>query len=679
MKLYGFDSETHSFWDGNPAPPVVCVSVMCRVPRLLDRRRGLRWVGIALGDPDVHIVGHNVSYDLGCACARVPELIDSVFVALEAGRIHDTGIREGLLDIARGTLGRDPATGKKLSFGDTDEDGVSYPLSFLWQRYFGEDITAEKKSDLRTSYGTLDGIHTHRWTPEERDYPKRDAQRPLAIFHKQAEAAKTTLNGGNLHDEARSVYNAFVLHLVHLWGLRTNRAAVAKLQERIEQTHAERLKQFMDVKVGIIRGPNSPDKGKEGTENKKRVQEMVFYAYHGDPPRSDKGAIKTDRDTKLESGDPILTAHASSGRNDKYRTTYLHKLWNGTEHPINPRFYGMAATTRVTSDYQQLPQKGGIRECHSARDGTVYCSVDYGGLELRTMAQRALWHPEVRFSKMADALLAKLDVHTVAAASFVNSTYEAMLARVKAKEPIAEGYRALGKVENFGKGGGMSDRTLVYHARAKDNVRFCQLVNRLPLGKCGSQGLETITVRREEKRVCKVCVKVSSELGTKWLDAWLEQKLLFEISRRLHPRESSPSQWPEVEIPFVKVMRGKVSYTQWLNAPFQGLGAVLTMHGMRLVSKEMYTNRRSPLWGSRLVLNVHDELVAELRTTDGWQRVHDAAERIGYLMREPAREILPDLYPAVEAEPALSYVLSKDVKTIRDKNGVLQPWEPKAA
>jgi DNA polymerase-1 len=306
-----------------------------------------------------------------------------------------------------------------------------------------------------------------------RIYPNNDARQPVRIFLKQRELAATLPNGGNLHYEPQAVRKAFVLHLQTLRGLRTDATKVQTLEQEVEAKHALAHARF--EALGIAEGQ---------TGNKGRLQEFVTKAYHGNPPRAPKGGVATDRDTKLESGDPILIDHGNSGKNNKYRTTYLPKLKVGTTVPINPRYYGMAATTRVTSDYQQLPKKGGVRECHVARPGFVFCSVDYPGLELRTMSQRAIWEPEVGFSKMGDALLADLDTHVVAASEFMGKTYDEVFKLSKVlSDPGAVGMRDLGKVFNFGKGGGMGPRTLVYHARAKDEVRFCQLAKRLPEGK----------------------------------------------------------------------------------------------------------------------------------------------------------------------------------------------------
>jgi DNA polymerase-1 len=646
MRTYAFDTETWPFWDGCMAPPVVCLSLARgSYSRLASRRWGRRWFRAAVTRPDVVLIGHNVAYDLAAMVALDPDLLPTVWGALEAGRIKDTKVREQLLSIARGR---------------EDEEKLKASLGDLVHKYLGKDIGASKKGPdaWRLRYRELDGKPIGSWPVAAREYPHDDARHALQVYEAQAREANGRPDVGNLHDETRSVLNAWVLHLVTLWGLRTDPAAVEALDQKVTATDA--ANQVVARKLGFV--------GPDGTEDLATVRAAVERAYNGSPPRTGKGAIKHDRDTLAESGDAVLAAYAKAGKNDKYLSTYLPKIRKGVAAPINPQFYGMAATTRVTSDYQQLPQKGGIRESHRARPGFVYCSIDYEGLELRTMAQRAIWHPEVGFSDMGDALLAGKDVHTLAAAEFLSVPYEELLPRVKVKEPAADGMRALAKVFNFGKGGGMGPKSLVYNARAKDDVRFCLLAKRADT--CGSQGMTTITVRGQEKRVCTLCVTVATELDAGWLAAWREQKALFAISSRMHRYGTRST----VEIPYINVKRGKCGYTQWLNTPFQGLGAVLCTEAMRAISKETYLERSSPLYGSRIVLNVHDELVLEIKDESPTQR-HDAAERAAFLMREPAKRILPDLAPSVRAEPALSMVLSKYATTIRDESGLLQVWQ----
>ncbi|WP_375757963.1 DNA polymerase I [Corallococcus exercitus] len=661
--LFSFDTETHLIQPGLLAPPLVCASLAHAEPgseRLLSTAQARDWFRDALSSPSIHLTGANLAYDLGVMCADDARLVDAVFDAAEAGRLHDVAIREALIDIARGLHGVDPETGRQLG----DDEGARYPLSLLVERHLGLDISAEKKAPdaWRLRYAELDDVPLEQWPAAAVAYPKRDARFTLDVHLAQEHLAATVPNGGNLHAEGDQVRAALALHFASIWGLRTHGGRVAELRQRVETEWSANRARFLAA--GIFR----PD----GSKNAKRLSALVSAAYNGTPPvtspseRFPDGQVATDRDTLLDSGDPLLEELGKAGKVDKYRSTYLGKLEAGVAVPLNPRFNVLVSTTRVSSDYQQLPQKGGVRECHEARPGFVYCSVDYAGLELRTMAQRAIW--DVGWSRMAEALLTKEDVHTSAAATFLGESYLALLPRVKAKDATATSFRALAKVFNFGKGGGMGAGAMAYHARAKDDVRFCLLAKVAQT--CGVERVP-VRVQGKVKMVCAACVEVSQRYGDRWMDAWPEQRELFSRASRL----TYGGQLVDVLIPGADILRGGCGYTQWLNTPFQALGAVGAKLATWRVAREMYTARRSPLWGSRLVLMVHDELVAELRA-DCPNRLHDAAERMAHLMRQAMRETTPDLSDAIEAEPALSRVMSKDAATVRDAAGRLLVWEP---
>ncbi|AKF85847.1 DNA polymerase I [Myxococcus fulvus 124B02] len=665
MNVWSFDTETWLIQPGLLAPPLVCGSVAAQAPgteRLLDKAQARAFFREAINAPDTHLVGANLVYDLGVMAADDPRLVAPIFAALDAGRLHCVQVREALIDIARGMYGVDPSTGRKLD----DDEGARYPLALLVQRHLGLDVSEEKKNPKawRLRYAELDGVPVEPWPQEAADYPKRDARYTLDVYSRQEAIAREVPNGGNLHAEADQMRAAFALHLASIWGMRTNGASVAQLRERVEREWSENRAKFQAA--GIYR--------EDGTKDSKCLAALVTAAYDGQPPitapsnRFPDGQVATDRDTLLGSGDALLEDLGKSGRIDKYKSTYLDVVEAGTAHPINPRFNVLVSTTRVSSDYQQLPQKGGIREVHEARPGFVYCSVDYGGLELRTMAQRAIW--ELGFSKMADALNSGLDVHTLAAAEFLGANYDELLAKIKAKDPVAVAFRQLAKILTFGKGGGMTSGSLVYNARAKDRVSFCLLAKRA--GVCGVERV-VVHVQRKPKMVCRACVEVAKELDTKWLNAWPEQR---ELQHQAKSRTYGGG-FADVMIPSANILRGACGYTQILNTPFQGLGAVGCKRAMWRVSREMYVDRSSPLYGSRLVLMVHDELISELRADDS-QRLHDAAERKVELMRQAMREVTPDLAPSIEAEPALSRVMSKDVATVRDSSGRLLVWEPPA-
>lgn len=648
MTPIAFDTETHLIQPGLAAPPLVCLSWHDgKRSGLLRRDEALEWYARHVADPNVLLVGCNVVFDLGVLCAARPELVEPTFAAVEAGRVSSVDIREALMDIARGELS-----------DEDDGTGRRYSLALLVSRHLGKDISADKGADgWRLRYAQLEPLPLAEWPKEAVDYPLRDAQHTFDVWRAQelsSLAADAASLEQNLADETRQVRAAWALRLASMWGLRVSPSRYAALKATVDAEHARSREVFSAH--GIFR--------KDGTKDTKRLGELLSIAYKFKPPLAPTGKVATDRDTLLESGDPVLVELGKSGRNDKLRSTYLPMLEKGLEVPWNPSFNVLVATGRVSSDAQQFPQNGGIRECFEPRPGFVFCSVDYGGLELRTMSQRAIW--TVGFSRMAEALNRGQDVHTLAAASFLRVSYQELLPRVKAKEREASSYRALAKVFNFGKGGGLGAGGMAYNAREKDGVRFCLLLGRAE--KCGTVCVD-VFAKGKSKKVCAVCVAVAKELGDAWLEAWPEQAELFAMAAHLTKGDAEVA----VEVPGSRRVRGQCRYTQWLNTPFQGLGGDLAKDATWRVAREMYVDRASPLYGSRLVLMVHDELIAELPEA----RAPEAAERMAHLMREAAREWLPDLGPSIEAEPAISRTLSKSMATVRDAAGRLQLWEAK--
>lgn len=667
MRLFGTDTETALAQPGLAAPPIVCFSIADdEASHILSRAEGLAWLHSRLREPDAHFVGVGIAYDMVGACAADPDLVDLVFAAYDADRVHDVGLREALIDIAKGEL---------IDHSEGEGIGMRYGMTILAKRYFNEDISDEKKGGWRKRFAELDAVPIESWPWDAKRYVLRDASKPIEIFRLQE-------GKPNLHDEANQTRAAFALQLASVWGMRSNRESVAALRKHVETVDAAALKEFQAS--GILR----PD----GTENKKRLQELVTAAFEGNPPRTaptpkfPNGQVSADRDTLAESNDPVLTRYATAGKNDKYLTTYLPQVEAGVDQPWNPQFNALVSTTRVSSDAQQMPQNPpqgfriGPRDCWEARPGSVICSVDHEGGELRTMAQRAIW--TVGFSDMADVLNAGRDPHVLAAASFMAANYANTLAGYKAGDQRTKVFRDLGKIWNFGKGGGMGAAAMVFNARkgskgdtttAADGTvyvgsRFCILVNAAP--RCGRQWV-VAKVQGKQRRLCAECVKVARQLDAGWLAAWPEQKALFDMASRL----TKASRYVESQIPIANLVRGKCGYTQWLNTPFQALLAIATKRAMWLISREMYTKRDSPLFRSRLLLQVHDELLSEMPI----DVAPEAAERKAKIMVVTLQRHVPDLAPSCRAEPSLAFTMSKSAKTVRDASGRLKVWVPKAA
>jgi hypothetical protein len=119
------------------------------------------------------LVGHNVAAFDFCVIAadayerHGPDVGDTVmrriFDMLDAGLVEDTMLRERLIDLAEGTMGRD--------FSDVTKEGKprrkSYGLKALAKRYLDVDLD---KTSWRTGYAALDGVPLDEWPQGARDY-----------------------------------------------------------------------------------------------------------------------------------------------------------------------------------------------------------------------------------------------------------------------------------------------------------------------------------------------------------------------------------------------------------------------------------------------------------------------------------------------------------------------------
>lgn len=663
-RLFGFDLETFLMQPGLLAPRIVCGSWADETSEHIGTPEQTRHFFVETLERGDHLVGVNIAFDVVVMAAQWPELLPLIFRAGNAGQFHCCAVREALHDIAIDKLFTDYKTGKPFLKRDPETGEMSgrYSLKILMQRHFNTDISSEKEGDVwRFKYASLDGVPFEQWPAAAREYPKSDARRAYDV-------CKAQTKHRNKQDEAAQTRAAIAIQFMCAWAFRTDGEYLAKLDTDVDAIWNAARTEF--AKAGIFR----PD----GTKDTKRLAEMVTAAFDGNPAETPTGKVCCDRDALEESGVDLLVKLGTSGKNDKRKTLYIPAMKRGIHAPINPEFNVLVNTGRVSSDFQQMPQKGGIRESVISRgylsylqtrklpapeQDTVIVSCDFGGLELRTMAQRAIFDPDVGFSKMADFINQGKDVHCYVGAYFLGCTYEEFVAKFKAKDPRYVAFRALAKIFNFGKGGGMGAGAMAYSARSKDGVRFCLLAGRATV--CGVHKVD-VRVQGKLKRVCALCVQIAKELGDKWLKAWPEQGLLFDKAGRLtsHKRKTDATVFGSNRV------RGGCGYTQYLNTPFQGAGGDGCKAAMWRIAEESYTDRRSPLWGSRVFLNVHDELLGELP----WLRRHDAAFRMATVMVETMNAITPDVKN--EVVPAIMRRLFKYASDVYDSRKVLRPWWP---
>lgn len=600
--MIGFDLETHLITPGNLTPRPVVLS-RAKPAELLLPDDGVRWMHEALASGE-SLATANGYFDAGVLCNYAPDLYPPVFRAYAEGRIRDVQTHEKLKDIARGQLTYD-----------------GYSLAALESKYLGRDRSEEKESPdaWRLRYHELDGVPLDQWPADATRYALEDAEGTLRVAQAQ---------GAPLAGESLVTRSNWALHLMSARGMVTEPSRVAATKARLIETKARSFDAL--CAAGLYRVTGSKEAIAEGrgewTKDTKRIQSLVLAAYGGNPPLTDTGRVSTDRDTLERSGDLTLAALADVGFVDKLLTTYIPLLERGV---VNPR-YDIAESIRTTCsgpNIQNLPRKGGIRECFVPRPGFLFVSVDFDTLELRALAQVCL--NLFGRSAMAEAIRAGKDLHLDLAAQIIGITYDEALRRKK--DPDVKGARQFGKIGNFGLPGGLGVTTLREFART-------------------SYGTELSDAK-------------ARWLKATWLRAWPEMRLYFDFMSSLTERTDRMKCFGE------GMVRGGVSFTSACNTAFQNLAAQGAREACFAVSEECYVDKGTALYGSRPVAFVHDEILAEVPTD--W--AHEASVRLSEVMCSAMGKYIPDL--PITASPALMTHWYKDAEPVW-KDGRLQCWEP---
>ena len=282
---------------------------------------------------------------------------------------------------------------------------------------------------------------------------------------------------------------------------------------------------------------------------------------------------------------------------------------------------------------QNLPsgrKVGGTRECFVPRDGFVYVSVDYDTLELRALAQVCL--TLFGRSEMAASINADRDLHSQVGATMLGMTYEDVEKGKKTKGSPAKTARDAAKVFNFGAPGGLGAASLVDYARAGYGVAI------------------------DERQ--------AREMKAQWLRAWPEMVTYFEwVNQAVGLGEAV------LRHPITGFVRGDVGYTDGCNHLFQHLAAQGAKRALYRAAREAYAEPDSPFFGSRPVVFVHDEIIAEVPEA----RSAPASTRLAQIMCEEMAQLIPDV--KITASPTLMRYWTKDAVETYDNNGTLVPWE----
>jgi hypothetical protein len=444
VRRIGIDTETYLILpeQGIVAPRLVCLTYCTEDGEvgLLTREDALSFMHALLDVDDVEFVAHHARFDFAVLAAADASLLPKILRAYDRDRVRCTMVREKLLALARGELADEGETGAKRA--------VKFSLAACALRRFGVDLSEDKaigkngEKPWRLRYAELDGLPLEAWPQKAVEYALEDARWNLAIFDAQTEENRAAGRGEDIPDEFQQTRAGYWLYLMSVRGVRTDPQAVNTLAESLK---AEYAKITALVKAANVLRPKMVKGEMTWSRNMAALRERVILAYGGEAnaPKTEKGAVATDRDSlnkvvdpqilkwmsdaeksilsqRKEAGEPDLDADGiaalvrelsyAAGESfgvdpdriyngcvlhavgelsgvEKILKTYVPVLFQGTQYPITANFQDLVASGRTSSvapNLQNPPRKGGVRECFVPRRGYYFAFCDYSFIELCT-------------------------------------------------------------------------------------------------------------------------------------------------------------------------------------------------------------------------------------------------------------------------------------------------------
>lgn len=683
MAFYvAWDTETDRFGPGRQAPPLACVSVKyAGGVQLIHWTEAQQFFDKVLYDLDYILVGHNVVYDLAVVAAKNPQYLPAIFQLFADGRVRDTMIRQKLLDIAMGIYRgyHDDPTPEEREEGFKKGKWVklNYDLSDCHYRYTNRRLEKDK---WRKKYGKLINVPLEDWPSGARKYPKDDAKATWMVYWAQervcellTEEIRSSIprikDPEPLGDEANQCRALWWIHLMRVWGIRTNPEKVYELKKEaqkaydkiVEELQKEQLcpvcsrrihrkqcdehgkapwvrrdvvtkkvdgEKIDEIKVFRYKAPLTLVRldGSRDTGVAKRRMAMVMGGV-GNCRRTKKGQVQLDEDACVASGDDLLKKYSELTKMSSVVKKDIPALLKGRYLPIHSNFNSLIATGRTSSskpNIQNIRRLPGIRECFVPRAGKVFLDADYDGLELRTLAQACL--KIVGFSKLANVLNSGKDPHLMVASQILGISYKEAERRNDLGDQKVDDARQTAKVANFGFPGGLGYEALVVFAWKTYGVRITE--------------------------------EGARQLKRQWMMAFPEMEQYFAHINRLC-QEDPLDNLAVIEQLFTKRIRGNILYTVACNSYFQGLGSDATKRAGWLLAKACYVDKDSPLYGCRIVNYIHDQFLIECDE----DRAHEACMEMKRLMIEGAKPYLPDVPPTVK-KPVVARCWSKKAQQV---------------
>lgn len=446
----------------------------------------------------------------------------------------------------------------------------------------------------------------------------------------------------------------------------------------------EKCGPFMS-QFGLGRGPFGKQKTPKPTKRNPNPQPLppsVVYCPECDGtglvipalvPRTPAHGICADRDVLEESSDPDLEAWAEYGKVDKLEGTYLPALRRAVAQPLNIEPNPLLATARTSYKgiIQLIPPNA--RECVIPMEGGKLCSIDLAAGELCTLAQ--VCYTLFGYSRMRDVINSTKDpgaLHSVLGAKMggVDQNDPVALLKfiltTKDKGSKEAALRQLAKIANFGFPGLMGPAKLVLSARKKNPPEYlCRISG---MNKTCKKGITEWNGKPLDRPTCPDCLEVSTQLRVDWLATWPEITPYFNWVKAIPGvREGTGV----IVSPLTGYVRGGLNASAAANHSFQHLLAYAKKQALWEVGLEAYTDENSPLYGTKVIGDIHDELFTWIPDSD---HQHEAAFRKKEIIISACKKFIPDV-EVVADDPALMDRWLK--KAVAKYDGVPTPSRPK--
>jgi DNA polymerase I len=623
------DVETFRTQPGLIVPRLVCLSVSDgEQTRLYDREAARGVFRQLLEDDGFELVGHHFPFDLAVLAKETPGTLSAVFDAIERGRARCTMLRQQLIDIAEDTF-------KWWRDRDGKPHKTSHGLAQCIFRHWGE-VMDKSDNTGRTRFHELADVPIADWPEARRFYACNDALKTWKL----AEAQDNYVGHEEFPTENLQMRASWSLHLMSARGIRTNPERTAACRAMWLDARADMDRELKQL--GLVRA--------DGSKDTKAIAALVTAACGGHPPTTRTGKVSLNKQLLKDCHDPVLAKLVERNKISKYIETYLPILIAGNHAPFNAGYHTLVRSGRTScggdeesevGNVQNLPRFGPVRECFEARPGTVYSCTDLDTAELRSVAEVCTVigiSPVI----LAEEFKQGIDPHLSVAAEFLKMEYA--YAKAHKDDKDVDDARNLAKIYNFGLWGSMGPESFVDYARG--------------------YGLE-LELNETARNI------------NTWKGHYSETRMYFRFIEN-----KTKAGRATVRHPITGFVRAGVGYSDLANHYFQHLTACCAKDGMYEITKECYLGRSSdgafdgvkrvsPLYGSRPVMFVHDDVTCEVPE---WA-AHEAAHRQAELMKGGADKYIRSVPNG--SSMALTKNLHKKAKAVY-QDGRLVPWAPPA-